>query len=184
MTSPMDGASLALEPQRTGGTADSAVAKGSSAAAAPHEVFPAAWGDTLSRRRIVAVVVSVMLGMLLSALDQTVVGTAMPRIIADLNGLQHYAWVGTAYLLASAASMPIWGKLSDAFGRRRFFLVAAVFDQMGPQGAGLLEKFMTRCARVCRRRSVTSSSWQRSSEWWGWSWCSSFGRIRCGARIR
>ena len=53
-----------------------------------------------------------MLGMLLSALDQTVVGTAMPRIIADLNGLQHYAWVATGYLLASTASMPIWGKLS------------------------------------------------------------------------
>jgi MFS family permease len=84
---------------------------------------PQAWGDVLSRRRIAMVLVSVMLGMLLAALDQTVVGTAMPRIIADLNGLQHYAWVGTAYLLASAASMPIWGKLSDAFGRRRFYII-------------------------------------------------------------
>jgi EmrB/QacA subfamily drug resistance transporter len=64
-----------------------------------------------------------MLGMLLAALDQMIVGTAMPRIVADLNGLQHYAWVATGYLLASAASMPIWGKLSDAFGRRRFFLI-------------------------------------------------------------
>jgi len=85
----------------------------------------------LSRRRIAAVLVSVMLGMLLSALDQTVVGTAMPRIIADLNGLQHYAWVGTAYLLASAASMPIWGKLSDAFGRRRFYMVGMVVFVLG-----------------------------------------------------
>ena len=76
------------------------------------------WGETLSRRRIVFVLVSVMLGMLLSALDQTVVGTAMPRVIADLNGLPHYAWVATGYLLASAASMPIWGKLSDAYGRQ------------------------------------------------------------------
>lgn len=81
------------------------------------------WGETLSRRRIAAVIVSVMLGMLLSAVDQTVVGTAMPRIVADLNGLQHYAWVATAYLLASTASMPIWGKLSDAFGRRRYFIL-------------------------------------------------------------
>jgi EmrB/QacA subfamily drug resistance transporter len=86
------------------------------------------WGETLSRRRIAAVLVAVMLGMLLSAVDQTVVGTAMPRIIADLNGLQHYAWVATAYLLGSTASMPIWGKLSDAFGRKRFFLLGmAVF---------------------------------------------------------
>ena len=86
------------------------------------------WGDTLSRRRIVFVLISILLGMLLSALDQTVVGTAMPKIIADLNGLQHYAWVATAYLLASTASMPIWGKLSDAYGRKRFFIAGmAVF---------------------------------------------------------
>lgn len=86
------------------------------------------WGETLSRRRIGAVIGAVMLGMLLSAVDQTVVGTAMPRIIADLNGLQHYAWVATAYLLASTASMPIWGKLSDAFGRKRFFIAGmAIF---------------------------------------------------------
>ncbi|HEY5527915.1 MAG TPA: MDR family MFS transporter [Thermoleophilia bacterium] len=89
------------------------------------------WGETLSRRRIAFVLASVMLGMLLSALDQTVVGTAMPRVIADLNGLTHYAWVGTGYLLASAASMPIWGKLSDAFGRRRFFIVGMVLFVVG-----------------------------------------------------
>jgi MFS family permease len=52
-----------------------------------------------------------------------VVGTAMPRIVASLNGLQHYAWVATGYLLASTASMPIWGKLSDAYGRKRFFIL-------------------------------------------------------------
>jgi EmrB/QacA subfamily drug resistance transporter len=81
------------------------------------------WGDTLGRRRIAFVIAAVMLGMLLSALEQTVVGTAMPRIIASLNGLQHYAWVATCYLLASTASMPIWGKLSDAYGRKRFFIL-------------------------------------------------------------
>jgi EmrB/QacA subfamily drug resistance transporter len=101
---------------------------GTAAAAAAKPVAHAPWGETLSRRRVILVVISVVLGMLLSALDQTVVGTAMPRIIADLNGLQHYAWVATAYLLASAVSMPIWGKLSDAYGRKRFFMVGmAVF---------------------------------------------------------
>jgi len=89
------------------------------------------WGLTLSRRRIVAVVAAVMMAMLLSAVDQTVVGTALPRIIADLNGLQHYAWVATAYLLASTASMPIWGKLSDAFGRKRFFIIGMVIFVIG-----------------------------------------------------
>jgi EmrB/QacA subfamily drug resistance transporter len=89
------------------------------------------WGETLDRRRIVLVLVSVMLGMLMGALDATVVGTAMPRVIADLNGLQHYAWVTTGYLLASAASMPIWGKLSDSLGRRRFFVIGMVIFVIG-----------------------------------------------------
>lgn len=101
------------------------------ATAGAHQGAAAPWGETLSRRRIVFVLISVMLGMLLSALDQTVVGTAMPRVIADLNGLQHYAWVATGYLLVSAASMPIWGKLSDAFGRRRFFMVGMVLFVVG-----------------------------------------------------
>jgi EmrB/QacA subfamily drug resistance transporter len=93
-------------------------------AAAAHQP----WGETLSRKRVGLVLASIMLGMMLAALDQTVVGTAMPKIIADLNGLQHYAWVATAYLLASTASMPIWGKLSDAYGRKRFFIAGmAVF---------------------------------------------------------
>ncbi|HEX7612566.1 MAG TPA: MFS transporter, partial [Candidatus Limnocylindrales bacterium] len=96
--------------------------------ATPAHPVPQPWGDTLSRRRVAFVLAAVMLGMLLSALDQTVVGTAMPRIIASLNGLQHYAWVATGYLLASTASMPIWGKLSDAYGRKRFFILGmAVF---------------------------------------------------------
>ena len=100
------------------------------------------WGDTLTRRRIGFVLASVMLGMLLSALDQTVVGTAMPRVIADLNGLSHYAWVATGYLLASAASMPVWGKLSDAFGRRRFFIVGMVLFVIGSALCGQSHSMM------------------------------------------
>ena len=119
--------------------ADSAAA----AAAAPQP-----WGLTLSRRRIAAVIVSVMLAMLLSAVDQTVVGTAMPHIIAELNGLQHYAWVATAYLLASTASMPIWGKLSDAFGRKRFFIAGMVIFIVGSalcgQATGMTELILFR----------------------------------------
>ena len=107
--------------------ASAAVAK----AGAHAGVARASWGDTLSRRRIAFILVSIMLGMLLGALDQTVVGTAMPRVIADLNGMQHYAWVTTGYLLASAASMPIWGKLSDAFGRRRFFIIGMALFLVG-----------------------------------------------------
>ena len=82
------------------------------------------WGETLSRRRVVLVLISVILGMLLSALDQTIVGTALPKIVQTFpNGVEHYVWVTTGYLLAAAASMPIWGKLSDAYGRKPFYAI-------------------------------------------------------------
>ena len=107
-------------------------------AGAPSVTHPAAqpWGVTLSRKRIILVIVSLILGMLLAALDQTIVGTAMPHIVADLNGLQHYAWVATGYLLASTASMPIWGKLSDAYGRKRFFILGMVIFVVGSALSG------------------------------------------------
>jgi EmrB/QacA subfamily drug resistance transporter len=80
---------------------------------------------------------SVMLGMLLASVDQTIVGTAMPRIIAQLNGLEHYAWVATAYLLASTVSVPIYGKLSDIYGRKAFFIVGMVIFLLGSALSGM-----------------------------------------------
>src|SRR5919205_2490480 len=68
------------------------------------------------RRRVV--IIGVMLGMFLAALEATVVGTAMPTIIARLGGLDHYSWVFSAYLLTSTVTVPVWGRLSDLFGRR------------------------------------------------------------------
>jgi EmrB/QacA subfamily drug resistance transporter len=103
---------------------------------------PRPWGETLSRGRIILVIASVLLGMLLSALDQTVVGTAMPHIITDLHGLQHYAWVGIGYMLASTASMPIWGKLSDAYGRKNFFIVGMVLFVLGSALCGQAHSMM------------------------------------------
>ncbi len=67
-----------------------------------------------------------MLALLLAALDQTIVGTAMPRVIAELRGFEHYAWVTTAYLLTSTAVVPIVGKLTDLYGRKRFLLGGVV----------------------------------------------------------
>lgn len=69
------------------------------------------------------VLAGLMLGMLLGALDQTIVGTAMPRIIATLGGLNRYAWVTTAYLVTSTISVPIVGKLGDQFGRKWFYVL-------------------------------------------------------------
>ena len=80
----------------------------------------------LSTRQKTLATVGVMLTLLLVSLDQTVVGTAMPRIIADLNGLSVYAWVTTAYLVASTVVVPVAGKLGDMFGRKPFMLVGMI----------------------------------------------------------
>jgi len=80
----------------------------------------------LSTRQKALATLGVMLTLLLVALDQTVVGTAMPRIIAELNGLSVYAWVTTAYLVASTVVVPVAGKLGDMFGRKPFILVGMV----------------------------------------------------------
>ena len=82
--------------------------------------------SSLPRGQVVGVLVGVGLALLLSALDQTIVGTAMPRIVAELQGFEHYAWVTTAYLLFSTAAVPIVGKLSDLYGRKRFFVSGVV----------------------------------------------------------
>lgn len=90
-----------------------------------------------STRQKVMVIIGVMLGMLLAALDQTIVGTAMPRVIAELNGLEHYAWVFTAYMLTSTVSVPIYGKLSDIYGRRLFFVTGMVLFLLGSALSGM-----------------------------------------------
>ncbi|HEX9131144.1 MAG TPA: MDR family MFS transporter [Ktedonobacteraceae bacterium] len=91
---------------------------------------------TVSRGRLISILIGVMLGMLLASLDQTIVGTALPRIVADLGGLDHYAWVVTAYLLASTVTVPIYGKLSDIYGRRLFFIGGMVLFLAGSALAG------------------------------------------------
>ncbi|TAK61256.1 MAG: DHA2 family efflux MFS transporter permease subunit, partial [Dehalococcoidia bacterium] len=82
----------------------------------------------LSHREVLIVFSGLMLGMLLAALDQTIVSTALPTIVGDFGGLQHLSWVITAYLLTSTASVPLYGKLSDMYGRKPLFQFAiAVF---------------------------------------------------------
>lgn len=77
------------------------------------------------RKSTILAVAGLMLALFLVALDQTVVGTAMPQIIADLEGFEKYAWVTTAYLLASTAMIPVIGKLGDVYGRK-WFIVGGV----------------------------------------------------------
>ncbi|UNK46390.1 MDR family MFS transporter [Arthrobacter sulfonylureivorans] len=78
--------------------------------------------------RIMVVFLGLMLAVLLAALDQTIVATALPTIVGDLNGLEHISWVITAYILAATIGLPIYGKLGDLFGRKSIFIFAiAVF---------------------------------------------------------
>ena len=80
----------------------------------------------LSRRQILVVMGGLMAGMFLAALDQSIVGVALPRITSELGGLDRLSWVVTAYLLTSTAATPLWGKISDLYGRRPMFQSAIV----------------------------------------------------------
>ena len=91
----------------------------------------------LGRRRILIIIGALMCGMLLAALDQTIVSTALPTIVGDLKGGSHIAWVVTAYLLATTVSTPLWGKLGDQYGRKVFFQAAIVIFLVGSVLSGL-----------------------------------------------
>lgn len=91
----------------------------------------------LTHRQILLVFSGLMLGMLLAALDQTIVATALPTIVGELGGLQHLSWVITAYLLASTTSVPIYGKLSDIYGRKPLFQIAIVIFLLGSVLSGI-----------------------------------------------
>ncbi|MDX3666429.1 MDR family MFS transporter [Streptomyces europaeiscabiei] len=82
---------------------------------------------------------ALLLGMLLAALDQTIVSTALPTIVSDLGGLEHLSWVVTAYMLAATAATPLWGKLGDQFGRKRLFQTAIVIFLIGSALCGMAQ---------------------------------------------
>lgn len=85
----------------------------------------------LSRRQVQFVFAGLMTGLLLSALDGNIMSTAIPTIVGELGGLEHVAWVGTAYLLTSTASTPLYGKLSDLYGRRLLYQVGITLFVLG-----------------------------------------------------
>jgi EmrB/QacA subfamily drug resistance transporter len=91
----------------------------------------------MSSRRRWAVTAGVMTGMFLAALEATVVGTAMPTVIASLGGLNHYSWVFSAYLITSTVTVPVWGKLSDLYGRRLLYQLGITIFLVGSVLSGL-----------------------------------------------
>ncbi|MBP6002903.1 MAG: MFS transporter [Pyrinomonadaceae bacterium] len=94
--------------------------------------------EMTSRRRW-AVTIGVMTGMAIAALEATVVGTAMPTVIASLGGINHYSWVFSAYLVTSTVTVPVWGKLSDLYGRRLLYQVGIGVFLLGTLLSGLAD---------------------------------------------
>lgn len=107
-----------------------------STAAAQQPRPPQGNGRRIRGMALISVLTALMLTLLLEALDQTIVGTALPRIVADLQGFDRYTWVVTAYLLASTTMVPIVGKLSDQFGRKWFFVAGVVIFLVGSALSG------------------------------------------------
>ena len=99
-------------------------------------------GYLLGHRATLFAISGVLLGMLLAALNQTIVATALPHIVDDLGGVQHYSWVFTSYMLATTITVPIYGRLSDIYGRRPFFLFGIVVF-MGGAVVGAMADSMT-----------------------------------------
>ena len=89
-----------------------------------------------THKEIMIILGGLMTGMLLAALDQTIVSTALKNIVEEFDGLNHYTWVVTAYLLTSTASTPLYGKISDIYGRRVVFQFAIVTFLLGSFLAG------------------------------------------------
>ncbi len=100
-------------------------------------------GDYLSHKQIMVVMAGLMAGMFLAALDQSIVGVALPKITSELGGLDKLSWVVTAYLLTSTAATPLWGKISDLRGRRPMFQAAIMVFLIGSVICGFASPIAT-----------------------------------------
>lgn len=96
-----------------------------------------AYAARLSRKRVILTTVAVIGGMFLASVDGTIVATAMPTIVGDLHGIDQYAWVFSAFLLAEIATIPLWGRLADMFGRKRIFLLGMGIFLVGSALCGM-----------------------------------------------
>lgn len=90
----------------------------------------------MSRNRIIMVTVGIMLSLFLASMESTVIATAMPTIVSQMGGLEHYSWVFSAYMLTSTTTVPLYGKISDLYGRRKLYLVAMALFLLGCIAAG------------------------------------------------
>jgi EmrB/QacA subfamily drug resistance transporter len=91
----------------------------------------------MTRKRIIVVTAGIMLSLFLASMESTVVATAMPTIVGQLGGLEHYSWVFSAFMLASTTTVPLYGKLSDLYGRRNLYVIAMVLFLIGSVWCGV-----------------------------------------------
>jgi MFS family permease len=99
--------------------------------AAPDFATQTEYASRLSRKRIILTTAAVIAAMFLASIDGTIVSTAMPTIVGDLHGIDSYAWVFSGFLLTEIASIPLWGRLADMFGRKRIFLAGMAIFMLG-----------------------------------------------------
>ena len=90
----------------------------------------------MSRNRIIVVTIGIMMGLFLASIEGTVVGTAMPTIVSELKGLEIYSWVFSIYMLTQTCLTPVYGKLSDIYGRRPIYMIAVVLFLLGSMLSG------------------------------------------------
>ncbi len=95
------------------------------------------YASRLTKRRVILTTVAVIAGMFLAAIDGTIVSTALPTIVRDLHGLDSYAWVFSGFLLAEIATIPLWGRLADMFGRKKIFLAGMTIFLVGSALCGM-----------------------------------------------
>ncbi len=111
------------------------------------------WQPRIPPEKTRVVFGGLLLVILLAALDQTIVSTALPKVISDLNGLDRYSWVATAYLLCSTVTIPLYGKLSDLFGRKRILMFGIfMFLRVGMVWRGSIYEPAHRGAWLSRHR--------------------------------
>ena len=108
-------------------------------------------------RGLLVIYAALMVAVLLAALDQTIVATALPTIVSDLGGLSHLSWVVTAYILASTATTQVWGKLGDQYGRKYLFIAAIVIFLIGSALSGLSQQH-DRADRVPRHAGRSAAA--------------------------
>src|SRR3954454_2783087 len=93
----------------------------------------------MADKTVKVVLPGLLMAMLLAMLDNVIVGTAMPRIVGDLGGVDHLSWVVTAYVLGTTVSTPLWGKLGDLYGRKNVFLISIVLFLVGSALCGFAQ---------------------------------------------